>query len=59
MPTMAMAGALDQKFSLEATAIAEDIVNATAKFVPDARHGAHLEQPEATAELVQSFIRQS
>ena len=59
MPTMAMAGALDQKFSLEATAIAEDIVNANAKFVPDARHAAHLEQPEATAELVQSFIRQS
>jgi len=59
MPTVAVAGALDQKFSLESTAIAEGIDNAHAIFVPDARHAAHLEQPEATAELVQSFIRQS
>ena len=59
MPTVAVAGALDQKFSLEATAIADSIVNATAIFVPDARHAAHLERPEATAELVQGFIGQS
>lgn len=59
MPTVAMAGALDRKFSLEATAIAEEVVNAKAVFVPDAGHAAHLERPDATAELVQRFIHQS
>jgi 2-succinyl-6-hydroxy-2,4-cyclohexadiene-1-carboxylate synthase len=59
MPCLAVAGALDQKFSLEATSIAAGIVNAHSKFVAGARHAAHLEQPTATAELVQSFIRQS
>jgi 2-succinyl-6-hydroxy-2,4-cyclohexadiene-1-carboxylate synthase len=58
MPTMALAGALDQKFSLEATAIAGSVVHGTSKIVPDARHAAHLEQPEATGSLVQRFIHQ-
>ena len=53
VPTLALAGALDQKFSLEATAIAEGAADASAQFVPDAHHAAHLEQAEATAALVQ------
>jgi 2-succinyl-6-hydroxy-2,4-cyclohexadiene-1-carboxylate synthase len=59
LPTMALAGVLDRKFSLEATAIAEGALNAQALFVPDAAHAAHLERPDATAELVQRFIHQS
>jgi len=59
IPTMAVAGALDPKFSLEATSIAECMPNAVATFVAGAHHAAHLEQPEATADLVQGFIRQS
>jgi 2-succinyl-6-hydroxy-2,4-cyclohexadiene-1-carboxylate synthase len=58
MSTVALAGALDQKFSLEATAIADGVADGRATFVPDARHAAHLEQPLATATLVQSAIRQ-
>jgi len=59
MPCLAVAGALDQKFSLEATAIAEGIAGAHAQFVPGARHAAHLERPDATAALVQSFTHRT
>jgi 2-succinyl-6-hydroxy-2,4-cyclohexadiene-1-carboxylate synthase len=58
MPTLALAGALDEKFSLEATAIAESVRDGRATFVPDARHAAHLEQPAATAQLVLPVTRQ-
>jgi 2-succinyl-6-hydroxy-2,4-cyclohexadiene-1-carboxylate synthase len=58
MPTLALAGALDQKFLLEAKAIAENVVDGRAEFVADAQHAAHLEQPERSAELVQRFTRQ-
>jgi pimeloyl-ACP methyl ester carboxylesterase len=53
-----LAGALDQKFRLEATAIAENVVDGRAEIVADAHHAAHLEQPERSAELVQRFTRQ-
>jgi 2-succinyl-6-hydroxy-2,4-cyclohexadiene-1-carboxylate synthase len=59
VPTLALAGALDEKFSLEARAIADDVLDGTARVVPEARHAAHLEQPEATAALVQGFIARS
>ncbi|HUZ41469.1 MAG TPA: alpha/beta fold hydrolase [Acidimicrobiales bacterium] len=58
VPTLALAGALDRKFSLEATAIAEGVVNGDAEYVPDAHHAAHLEHPDLTAVLVQRFTRQ-
>ena len=57
VPTLALAGVLDRKFSLEATAIAGGVLNGEVEFVPDAYHAAHLEQPEATAALVQGFTR--
>jgi 2-succinyl-6-hydroxy-2,4-cyclohexadiene-1-carboxylate synthase len=59
VPTLAVAGRLDEKFSLEATAIAEDAPRAAANFVAAAHHAAHLERPEASATLVQDFIRRS
>jgi 2-succinyl-6-hydroxy-2,4-cyclohexadiene-1-carboxylate synthase len=58
MPTMALAGALDVKFSREASAIADGVVDGRAEFVPEAHHAAHLERPGSTAVLVQNFIRQ-
>jgi 2-succinyl-6-hydroxy-2,4-cyclohexadiene-1-carboxylate synthase len=57
VPTLALAGDLDRKFSLEATAIAEDVMNGDAEYVPDAHHAAHLEHPDSTAAIVQSFTR--
>ena len=57
MPTQALAGALDHKFRLEASAIAERAVDGRAEFVTDAHHAAHLEQPVESAALVQRFTR--
>jgi 2-succinyl-6-hydroxy-2,4-cyclohexadiene-1-carboxylate synthase len=57
MPTLAFAGALDEKFRREASAIAEGVADGTAEFVPDAHHAAHLERPEQSAALVQEFTR--
>ncbi len=54
-PTLALAGALDQKFRLEATAIADQVLDGRAEFVADAHHAAHLEQPERCASIVQRF----
>jgi 2-succinyl-6-hydroxy-2,4-cyclohexadiene-1-carboxylate synthase len=59
VPTLALAGALDPKFRLEATAIAEDVVNGCATFVTDAHHAAHLEQPQRCAAQVMDFIHRS
>jgi 2-succinyl-6-hydroxy-2,4-cyclohexadiene-1-carboxylate synthase len=57
VPTLALAGALDQKFLLEATAIAEGVVHGEVESVAEAHHAAHLERPESTATLVQRFTR--
>ena len=57
MPTLALAGALDQKFRLEATSIADGVADGRADVVADAHHAAHLEQPERSAALVQDFTR--
>jgi 2-succinyl-6-hydroxy-2,4-cyclohexadiene-1-carboxylate synthase len=57
MPTLALAGALDEKFRLEATSIADGVVDGRADVVADAHHAAHLEQPERSAALVQDFTR--
>jgi 2-succinyl-6-hydroxy-2,4-cyclohexadiene-1-carboxylate synthase len=56
MPTLALAGALDRKFRLEATAIADAVVDGTADVVADAHHAAHLEQPQRCATQVVDFI---
>ena len=59
MPTVALAGALDQKFSHEAAAIADAVIGASVHLISDAHHAAHLERPAATAALVQDFIDRS
>ncbi len=57
-PTLALAGSFDEKFSMEATAIAQGVAEGRSGFVSDAHHAAHLERPESAATLVQGFIDQ-
>jgi pimeloyl-ACP methyl ester carboxylesterase len=52
-----MAGAYDVKFTHEAEAIARGIPNARVAVIANAGHAAHLEQPEACAAEVLSFLR--
>jgi 2-succinyl-6-hydroxy-2,4-cyclohexadiene-1-carboxylate synthase len=59
MPTLTLAGAFDQKFSLEADAIARGVARGNAAFIANAHHAAHLEEPARTAAAVTSFISQS
>lgn len=56
-PTLAMAGARDERFRREASAIAEGVAHGRVAFVPGAHHAAHLEQPARSAALVQEFTR--
>jgi len=56
VPTLAMAGSNDLKFTLEADAIARGVGNGVSAVVPDAGHAAHLEQPERSASMVSAFV---
>jgi 2-succinyl-6-hydroxy-2,4-cyclohexadiene-1-carboxylate synthase len=58
VPTLALAGRNDEKFSREAVAIARGVEVGRSDFVDSASHAAHLEQPERSAALVASFTRQ-
>ncbi|HVB71117.1 MAG TPA: alpha/beta fold hydrolase [Acidimicrobiales bacterium] len=55
LPTMAIAGALDAKFTAEAQAIA-DADASRAALVGGAGHATHLEEPQECAELVSGFL---
>ncbi|MGA2294121.1 MAG: alpha/beta fold hydrolase [Acidimicrobiales bacterium] len=54
--TLALAGANDQKFAGEARAIANGVPQGSFAFIDSAGHAAHLEQPHATARLVEAFL---
>lgn len=56
MPTLALAGKRDVKFSVEAEAIAGAVGHGAFILIEDAGHAAHLEQPDATARAVQAFL---
>ena len=56
VPTLALAGANDAKFIIEASAIAARVQHGASSEIPDAGHAAHLEQPERTAELISAFL---
>lgn len=56
-PTLALAGALDTKFSLEAQAIANGVSRGLYALIDDAGHAAHLERPDDTADVMLSFLR--
>lgn len=55
-PTLAMAGALDAKFSLEAVAIANAAASGSYVAIEAAGHAAHLERPELAARAVLAFL---
>ncbi len=56
VPVLALAGALDRKFTLEARAIASAVPQGRAETIEGAGHAAHLEQPEDVADLVARFL---
>ena len=56
VPTLALAGANDAKFIIEASAIAARVQQGASSEILDAGHAAHLEQPERTAELISAFL---
>jgi 2-succinyl-6-hydroxy-2,4-cyclohexadiene-1-carboxylate synthase len=52
VPTLILAGAHDAKFVAEAVRLHSSLPLATFALVPDAGHAAHLERPDAVAELI-------
>jgi 2-succinyl-6-hydroxy-2,4-cyclohexadiene-1-carboxylate synthase len=56
VPTLCFAGERDEKFLLEARAIAAAAPNASIEVVPATQHAAHLEDPEGCARLVTTFL---
>jgi hypothetical protein len=52
-----MAGDRDRKFKEIGLRIAATIPNATFVAIPGAGHAAHTEQPEATAEMIATWLR--
>jgi 2-succinyl-6-hydroxy-2,4-cyclohexadiene-1-carboxylate synthase len=57
MPVLVVAGALDDRFADLGRRMAGAIgANASLALVPDAGHACHLEQPVATARIVDAFL---
>jgi 2-succinyl-6-hydroxy-2,4-cyclohexadiene-1-carboxylate synthase len=56
LPWLALAGARDERYAAAARRIAHEAPNARVELVPDAGHAAHLQQPEAVAELFVDFL---
>ncbi|MGD0055845.1 MAG: alpha/beta fold hydrolase [Acidimicrobiales bacterium] len=54
--TLALAGAHDEKFTLEARAIADRVARGRYEGIAHANHAAHLEAPEASAQAISSFL---
>jgi 2-succinyl-6-hydroxy-2,4-cyclohexadiene-1-carboxylate synthase len=57
VPVLVMAGDRDRKFKEIGLRIAATIPNATFVAIPGAGHAAHTEQPEATAEMIATWLR--
>jgi 2-succinyl-6-hydroxy-2,4-cyclohexadiene-1-carboxylate synthase len=55
-PVLALAGEHDPRYAAIAERMAAELPLGRAAVVPDAGHAAHLEQPEAVAELVLEFL---
>lgn len=55
MPVLTLAGTRDEKFSLEASAIASAVTTGTATFIDDAGHAAHVERAPETANAIEAF----
>lgn len=59
MPTLLLAGALDQKFAIIAQTMSQAIPNAQLAIIPHAGHTVYLEQPDQFDQLVLQFLTQS
>lgn len=57
VPTLLLAGALDQKFKVIAEQMATYLPKATVAIIPDAGHTIHLEQPKAFQTAVINFLQ--
>jgi 2-succinyl-6-hydroxy-2,4-cyclohexadiene-1-carboxylate synthase len=55
VPTFALAGEEDDKFLIEAAAIAEGVARGALRVVAGAHHATHLERPELTARAIEEF----
>lgn len=58
IPTLLIAGQLDEKFSEIAAQMARAMPNAKLEIVADAGHAVHLEQPNIFDELVRDFVQE-
>ncbi|MEZ4728859.1 MAG: 2-succinyl-6-hydroxy-2,4-cyclohexadiene-1-carboxylate synthase [Caldilineaceae bacterium] len=56
VPTLLLAGELDQKFKVIANQMATYLPHAMVAIVPDAGHTIHLEQPQAFQEHILNFL---
>jgi 2-succinyl-6-hydroxy-2,4-cyclohexadiene-1-carboxylate synthase len=56
VPVLLVSGALDQKYSEMAVAMAQQFPKATVKIIPASGHNVHLEQPAQFAELLTAFL---
>lgn len=56
MPTLLLAGALDQTYTAMVTRMAQKMTGATIEIVPDAGHNIHLEQPEKVSQIMRAFL---
>jgi 2-succinyl-6-hydroxy-2,4-cyclohexadiene-1-carboxylate synthase len=59
MPVLALAGARDTKFVPIAQQIASTVVDGEFTSIAEAGHAAHLQQPDAVAEVLVSWLRSS
>jgi 2-succinyl-6-hydroxy-2,4-cyclohexadiene-1-carboxylate synthase len=57
VPTLLIAGNLDQKFTVIAQRMKQSLPNAALEIVPSAGHAVHLERPEKFDRLVLEFLR--
>ena len=58
LPLLALAGALDDRYSRSAQRLASEAPRARAGIVEGAGHAAHLQQPDAVARLLVEFLDQ-
>ncbi len=57
VPTLLLAGSLDEKYAAIAGEMARTLPDATMQVIEGAGHAAHLERPEAFAQAVEDFLR--
>ncbi|MCB9100606.1 MAG: 2-succinyl-6-hydroxy-2,4-cyclohexadiene-1-carboxylate synthase [Anaerolineales bacterium] len=57
MPTLLLAGVLDQTYTTMMAQIGQKISQAVVEIIPDAGHNVHLEQPDTFSQIVKAFLQ--